>query len=125
MRLRNICIAVLVFSVYFQRERNRKTGENLKRRNRRAGGIEVLKTSRLEPAAIGGSLQKVVRVLTLVVHPSRTRSLPLPSHPVHVSQTLYNLRSKCRVRAPLFFSRIHFLSLKPDSSSDRTFRPVK
>lgn len=43
----------------------------------------MLKTSRLQPPSIGGSLQEVVGVLALVVNPWRTRSLALPAQPVH------------------------------------------
>ncbi|KAJ1376362.1 integral membrane protein [Sesbania bispinosa] len=58
---------------------------NLKRRKRVGGGLEVLKAGRLEPpVAGGGAVEKVIGVLTLVVHPRRTRSQPLSPCTVHL-----------------------------------------
>lgn len=82
---------------------------DLRRSTRGVGRLKVLKTSWLKPPAIGRSLQEVIGVLSLVVHPCRTRSLPLSPNPVHLSFSLCT-RSKSQ-------------SDPPTTTSDRELNP--
>lgn len=57
----------------------------------------MLEARGLEPPPVGRALEEVVRVLPLVVHRRRTRSLHLPPHCTHLS---LSLRNKTQEKSP-------------------------
>lgn len=75
----------------------------------------MLKTSRLEPPPIGRAVQKVVRILALVVHPRRTGSLPLPPSSVHLLFSFFLLFLSIPpnpIQDPIESHRLHFPSVE-------------
>lgn len=57
---------------------------NLKRRNGGFGRLKMMKTSRLKPFIIEGSINEIIWVLPMMV-PCWTRSLHLPTNRIHPS----------------------------------------
>lgn len=60
--------------------------------------MKMLKTGRLEPpVTVGGSVEEVIGVLTLMVHPGRTRSQPLSPWTVHLNDQIGTRSSTMRM----------------------------